>query len=131
MNKVLPDVDALKQLVDQLNRSPKIVELNKRYSKPEETPEAWTLAHAFRDIGESSHKIFAIILPKLMHSNPNGQETTDLLLDIGEEFRHILYHIRDPKFFEYLFPVEDPVRGVKEKKGSPIRRLVSRGKTNP
>ena len=25
------------------------------------------------------------------------------LLDIGEELRHILYHIKDPKFFDYLF----------------------------
>ena len=25
------------------------------------------------------------------------------LLDIGEELRRILYHIKDPKFFDYLF----------------------------
>jgi hypothetical protein len=41
----------------------------------------------------------------------------DVLMDVREEFRHILYHIHDPKFFrvaepthEWLAVVEDTVK---------------------
>ena len=34
--------------------------------------------------------------------NLNPEEMNSLLLDIGEEFRHILYHILDSRFYAYL-----------------------------
>ena len=36
----------------------------------------------------------------------NSEQLNDVLLDIGEELRHVLYHIRDPKFFSYLYDQE-------------------------
>jgi hypothetical protein len=41
-------------------------------------------------------------LPRLTNSQLTAPEIHDLLLEIGEEFRHILYHIKGPKFYRYL-----------------------------
>lgn len=41
-------------------------------------------------------------LPKLFSERLNEEQIDDLLHKIGEEIRHILYHIKDPKFYEYL-----------------------------
>lgn len=65
--------------------------------------EAWTLAHALNDIEESFIKIFAEKLPLLMTSSVlTSAAINDVLLDIGEELRHILYHVNDPAFYRYL-----------------------------
>ena len=37
-----------------------------------------------------------------MNDRASPEEILDALLEIGEEFRHILYHINDPKFYKYL-----------------------------
>lgn len=37
-----------------------------------------------------------------MSKKMSGDEIDELLLDVGEEFRHIIYHIKDPKFYDYL-----------------------------
>ena len=37
-----------------------------------------------------------------MKDTASPEELFDVLIDIGEEFRHILYHIHDPKFYKYL-----------------------------
>ena len=64
--------------------------------------EAWTIAHAFADLEESCQKFTDIQLPRLANARLNGAELRDLLLEIGEEFRHVLYHIHDPQFYRYL-----------------------------
>ena len=72
-----------------------------RYDSEEEK-EAWTLAHAFLDLDGSFKKFSNDLLPKLFNENLSEEEIFDLLLDIGEEFRHILYHIQDSKFYDHL-----------------------------
>jgi len=48
-------------------------------------------------------------LPKLAQANLSPSETYALLLDIGEDFRHILYHImKQQKFYEYIVPEWKP-----------------------
>jgi hypothetical protein len=42
------------------------------------------------------------LLPRLLNDSLEPDELNEVLLDIGEELRHVLYHIRDPKFFGYL-----------------------------
>jgi hypothetical protein len=51
---------------------------------------------------ESFGKFLEEQLPKLTDDHGERPEIYDLLLEIGEEFRHILYHIRDPRFYRYL-----------------------------
>ena len=67
--------------------------------------EAGTLAHAFGDLEESFVCFLDDLLPRLVEGDLTAEEIESLLLDIGEEFRHILYHIADPHFYGYLLPV--------------------------
>jgi len=62
--------------------------------------EAWTLAHAFGDLEESFLQFLDDLLPRLLEAT--AEEIESLLLDVGEEFRHILYHLADPQFYAYL-----------------------------
>lgn len=87
-------IDALTQL---LMKCPEVTKYNAdEHSEPE------TIALAFSDIEESFHVFLENHLPKLVSSELEPCEIRNLLLDIGEEFRHILYHIHDPRFYEYL-----------------------------
>jgi hypothetical protein len=64
--------------------------------------EAGSLAHAFSDLEDSFRKVVDRLLPKLVADGLSEADARDILHEIGEEFRHILYHIRDPKFYRYL-----------------------------
>jgi len=58
--------------------------------------EAAALAHALDDIQESAQKIYGEILPKIMAcASLEPPAFRELLDDIGDEFRHIAYHIED------------------------------------
>ncbi len=68
----------------------------------EKEKEAWTLAHDFLDLEESFQAFLQRLLPRLKSSELTPSERYELLLEIGEEFRHILYHIRDSRFYKNL-----------------------------
>lgn len=87
----------LKQIADRLDACPQV----KRYDTPEEK-QAWTLAHSFIDLAESFGKFLNEQLPRLKDEGLSGEQINEVLLEIGEEFRHILYHLRDPEFYAYL-----------------------------
>lgn len=46
-------------------------------------------------------------LAKLTGKSLGPNEIYPILHDIGEELRHILYHIKDPHYYRYLFGEED------------------------
>ncbi|MCU1226403.1 MAG: hypothetical protein JWQ42_4496 [Edaphobacter sp.] len=46
-------------------------------------------------------------LPKLADPTVQGEQLEDFLMDIREEFRHILYHLHDPEFFRVVEPTHD------------------------
>lgn len=97
-NRLLETQDQISSLAKQLANCPEV----QRYSEKAEKEE-WTLAHALADIEDSCCKIFEVYLPKIVgKKNENENEIYNTLLDIGEELRHILYHIEDPKFYRYL-----------------------------
>lgn len=95
--RVLQSFDDIKKLAEVLGSCPQVT----RYDTAEEK-EAWTLAHAFSDIEESMQKIYADHLPALLAERPTPSDIYDRLLAIGEELRHVLYHIHDPKFYDHL-----------------------------
>ena len=64
--------------------------------------ESNTLAHALLDIEESCRALVTGLLPKLMDQSIESTTVGEVLLDIGEELRHILYHIKDSAFYKYL-----------------------------
>ncbi|HEX2552759.1 MAG TPA: hypothetical protein VHL98_03600 [Microvirga sp.] len=63
-----------------------------------EHEEAWAIAHGLADIEGSFLKVYRDMIPKLLAAD-GEQAMTDALLEIGEEFRHIAYHLRDMRFF--------------------------------
>jgi hypothetical protein len=64
--------------------------------------EAWALAHSFSDLEESFRVFLHEHLPGLTNGSVTDAEIREILYEIGEEFRHILYHIKDPRFYQYL-----------------------------
>jgi ribosome-associated toxin RatA of RatAB toxin-antitoxin module len=73
----------------------------------DDAKEAWTLAHCFADLEMSFRAILDQHLPALLSDRSRSEdETEELLHAIGEEFRHILYHLKDPRYYRYL--LDDP-----------------------
>ncbi len=99
MTGLLQTREAFQNLADRLHTAPVIG----RYG-PEEVN---TLAHAFSDIEESLRRFLDEQLPKLADASVQGDELEDVLLDIREEFRHVLYHLHDPEFFRLLEPTHE------------------------
>jgi hypothetical protein len=95
--RLLRDGADLKVLAERLAQCKEVT----RFDEGEEC-EAWTLAHAFADLEESLRTFLDEQLPRLTEGQLEASEIHELLLEIGEEFRHILYHIKDPKFYRYL-----------------------------
>lgn len=88
------DVVALGQLLDLL---PEV----RRFDEGEHH-EASTLAHAFADLEEAFTRFLTEHLPNLTQGTVEVSELPELLLDIGEDLRHILYHLADSRFYGYL-----------------------------
>lgn len=61
--------------------------------------EADVIAISLLEIKQSFEKIYKDYIYRFK----TERKIDDILLDIGEEFRHVLYHIRDMKYFSYLF----------------------------
>jgi hypothetical protein len=91
----------VKRLAETLSQCESVA----RFDTDEES-EAWTLAHCFSHLEASFRTILEQHLPALISERLTQQDVEDRLLDIGEEFRHILYHLRDPRYYRYL--LEDP-----------------------
>jgi hypothetical protein len=89
--------DNIKALAERLSECPDVT----RYDGGDEK-EAWVLAISFGELEGSFNKFLYEQLPKLTNNQATPSELYEVLLDIGEEFRHIMYHIRDPKFYRYL-----------------------------
>lgn len=69
--------------------------------------EPGTMVHAFSDLEESCRTFLNEQLPKLTDPSVQGEQLEDLLMEVREEFRHMLYHLHDPKFFRLVEPTHD------------------------
>lgn len=69
--------------------------------------ESGTLVHAFSDLEESFRKFLDEQLPKLADPSVQGEQLEELLMDVQQEFRHILYHLHDPQLFHVLEPTHE------------------------
>lgn len=96
MEKLLNSVESINLLANKLQR----FEFVRKFDSENE-PEGSRLANSLSDLEQSFVEILENFLP-LVCSSSNEEEIKNALLDIGEELRHILYHIKDPKFFSYL-----------------------------
>ncbi len=98
--------ERLKQLEMKLSGCPDVTRFNS-----DDIPESQTLAHALLDLEEAFLMFLREQLPRLESAPSGSPDLGNCLLDIGENLRHILYHLRDPKFFQYLEPGQNDRRG--------------------
>ncbi len=103
----------LKVLAGLLSRCPQVRKFDDRQNR-----EAWTLAHAFADLEGSFRRLLERQFPKLAQSELSPSEVNDMLLEIGEELRHILYHIKTPAFYGYLDDTRSEVVSHIQKRGA-------------
>lgn len=94
---LLQDVEKLKTLAERLECLKEVA----KYSNAE-NKEGWTVAHGLSDIEISISRLLNELFPKIRNEKIENDELNDLLLDIGEEFRHIIYHLKDIKYYGYL-----------------------------
>ena len=86
-----------KELAERLSQYPQV----SRYDS-ETNREAWTLAHSFLDLAESFQRFLSEQLPALEQRATTPERTIEILQDIGDEFRHIEYHLRQPQYFRHF-----------------------------
>ena len=96
-SRLLMTPENARQLAERLQRLESVTQ----FDQPGE-PQAATLVHSLTDLEKSFREITDALLPRLLNKSLGPEQLNDVLLDIGEEFRHVLYHIKDPKFFGYL-----------------------------
>lgn len=101
-DRVIRNAEDMRALAELLSRCPQVSKFDDSQNR-----EAWTLAHAFADLEDSFRRLLERQFPKLAQSELSPSEINDLLLEIGEELRHILYHIKTSGFYGYL----DDTRG--------------------
>lgn len=98
---LLSKMEIKKKLAETLSNCQDVV----KYDSADEK-ESWTLVHSFSDLEISFRKIFDTLLPAILQVKKSGSDVNEILLEIGEEFRHIRYHLSDPKFYKYLLEKE-------------------------
>lgn len=99
-NKVIRDVHDISRLAEKLSKSPEVARFNQGDHREE-----WALAGSFADLEESFRIFIDDQLPKLTNGTLSDEELSGLLIQIGVNFQHVLYHIlTQPKFYNYLKP---------------------------
>jgi hypothetical protein len=106
-SKLLLTPDVARRLLERLNPIGRV----SQFDSPGE-PQAETLVHSLTDLEKSFREILDVLLPKLLSESLDSDEINDVLLDIGEELRHVLYHIRDPKYFSHVIEDERDTSGT-------------------
>jgi hypothetical protein len=97
-NLVLRTAEDVKRLAEHLSQCPEV----RRFDEGQDV-EAGDLADSFAEIERSLRTFLEEQLPKLAVGETSPPETFSLLLDIGEEFRRLLYHLLEhQKFYKYL-----------------------------
>lgn len=91
------NIDRVKKLAKQLEKLKKIQVLGS-----EGEPGYWKLAFTLTEIEGSVANFLNELLPKLLKEQ-SEEELDNTLLEIGEEFRHIIYHLKDSDYYNYLF----------------------------
>lgn len=97
----LKDMDRVKVLAEQLKRIPMLVNFAQQ-SRASLDEHAWQVATSLADIQESTDRLYGELVPKLLSEGLPREEAEEVLNEIGEEYRHILYHIQDTKLFGYI-----------------------------
>jgi hypothetical protein len=86
----------MRALASRLAECPDVVKWDS-----EESHEAWNLAYALGEIEKQCATLVNELFPKLSTTQPAScDETMDLLFDIGDTLRFILYEVKESKFYQ-------------------------------
>lgn len=96
------NVDRAESIAKHLIRSTIFATMVARRGERSVAEEAWEIGTALADICESTTRLFDELLPALLRAEPSSIEVEDLLHEIGEEYRHIHYHITNSRFFSHV-----------------------------
>ncbi|MBS1769574.1 MAG: hypothetical protein JSS77_07920 [Acidobacteria bacterium] len=86
----------VKNLAETLSR----LDIITQYDSPDHS-EAWTIAISLTDLSDSFKAVNDTLLPRLRMAS-GSVEINAILLEIADEFRHILFHIHAMKFYQSL-----------------------------
>ncbi len=99
-NRTLRTVQDVKRLAALLADSPDVVRFDRGDHK-----EAWALADSLAEMEKLMREFLDSELPRLVNAELPQSEVGGVLLDIGELFRRILYHmLEQQQFYQYLVP---------------------------
>ena len=93
--------DLVRALAERLMQSSVVAQGTRRSGIDSVRDAAWEVATGLADIQEASARL-ADLIDRLLTADP--PEIEDLLHQVGEEYRHVLYHIMNTKFFNYVVP---------------------------
>jgi|GEM_PF-2441971 len=93
----------MKNYAITLNELANTLSHSKRVSKFDSlsTKESEELAYTLLDIYESSKELVKLI-KRLKNTDIQEDLINDILNDVGDELRHLIYHINDSKFYSYI-----------------------------
>jgi hypothetical protein len=90
-------------LAERLRQAPRVVRSARQNDRTLDE-ESMQIATALADIEESAVDLFDNLVPRLFLLEPTSELADDVLNDVGDAYRHILYHILDTKLFVYIMP---------------------------
>ena len=99
-------MDQVKKLAERLQHAPMLIGFVERHPGTSLDEIAWQVATGLADIQESTERLYGELLPKLLSPELPPDDADDVLHAVGEEYRHILYHIQDTRLFGYV--MEEP-----------------------
>ena len=94
---LINSTDSLRLVAENLSKVASVKSLS-----TSDDDESWALTHDFENLESSCRTLIDDLFPKLLVANMPPTEREDLLTDIGEELRHIAYHIGSNKYYRYL-----------------------------
>ena len=92
----LQDFEQVKALAEKLGNLAQVSQFNSA-----DEPQSWTLAYALRDIEGSCLKLADVCIPRLLKCE-SEDELLATLHDIGEELKHVIYHVKDVRYYSYI-----------------------------
>jgi hypothetical protein len=95
-------VSRIIELEQQLSTIPEVAQ----FDIPGE-PQGHTLAHALSHWEDSFAVFLDNLLPRLANKGTSVEDLIDTIHDVGDQLRHILYHIQDVRYFGYLLDLPE------------------------
>jgi hypothetical protein len=95
MSKIMSDIQKTKLLNEVLSRSVRVTRFNSG-----DFVEADAIANAIVDMEKTFKVLTENLFPKLLETQRESADTDEILWEIRDNLRHIVYHIKDCRTFD-------------------------------